>query len=49
MNNRSTIYWLIWLATVFVAVGLCVHLASGSEIKLAWDAPSGTDDRSTGD
>ena len=29
MRWRSTIYWCIWLATVFVAVGLCVHLASG--------------------
>jgi hypothetical protein len=39
VNYRSTLYWCIWLATVFVAVGLCVHLASGTEIKLAWDAP----------
>ena len=39
MNARSVIYWCIWLATVFVAVGLCVHLARGSDIKLAWDAP----------
>jgi hypothetical protein len=39
LNSRSVIYWCIWLATVVVGVGLCVHLARGSDIKLAWDPP----------
>jgi hypothetical protein len=29
MTSRSVIYWCIWLATVVVGIGLCVHLASG--------------------